>query len=356
MTASQAAQERIDHDVLRRWVVDVLTAIGVGAHDSPVLAASLVSADLRGIATHGVTRLPIYVRRMREGLIRVRPQVSVERLGPSCAIVDADDGPGQVATTRAVDEAVDIARATGAGVVGVRNSNHFGAAAAYTLRAAAAGMVGIALSHAEADVVPFGGRSPALGTNPLSIAVPGPDGAPPLVLDMATSGVAMGKVLLARREGEPIPDGWAVDAEGRPTTDPADAVAVVPAAGPKGYGLAVMIDLLSALLTGAGSGPDVRRMYDDFSAPQGLGHLVIVFDVTRFVPLEVFRAGVAAYTARLTAVTPVEGVDRVRLPGEVEAEAEQRNRRDGVPLSRALATALRGLGADVGRPFPEGAG
>jgi LDH2 family malate/lactate/ureidoglycolate dehydrogenase len=188
----------------------------------------------------------------------------------------------------------EAALATGAGVVGVRNSNHFGAAAANTLRAAAAGMVGIALSHAEADVVPFGGRSPALGTNPLSIAVPGPDGAPPLILDMATSGVAMG--------------------------------------------------------------PDVRRMYDDFSAPQALGHLVIVFDVTRFVPLEVFRAGVAAYTARLTAVTPVEGVDRVRLPGEVEAEAEQRNRRDGVPLSRALATALRGLGADVGRPFPEGAG
>jgi ureidoglycolate dehydrogenase (NAD+) len=311
-----------------------------------------VAADVRGVSTHGVTRLPIYVQRMRQGLIKVQPRITVDRLGPSSAIVDADDGPGQVATTRAIDEAIALAQSTGAGVVAVRNSNHFGAAAYYTRRAAAAGMIGIALSHAEADVVPYGGRTAALGTNPLSIAVPGADDSSPIVVDMATSGVAMGKVMLARQEGVPIPEHWAVDAEGRPTTDSHAARAVVPAAGPKGYGLAVIIDLLSSLLTGAGAGPDVRRMYDDFTAPQALGHLVAAIDVTRFVSLATFRAGVHAYVARLTAVPPVEGVDRVRAPGEIEADAHRRNRQDGVPLSPAVASALRELGAREGRPVP----
>lgn len=349
---SSASELRVDHAALRSWAVAVLEAVGVGRVDGDLVADSLVAADVWGVSTHGVTRLPIYVRRMRQGLIKVRPRVTVDRLAPSSAIVDADDGPGQIATTRAIDEAIDLARSTGAGVVAVRNSNHFGAAAYYTRRAAAAGMVGIALSHAEADVVPYGGRTAALGTNPLSIAVPGADETPPIVVDMATSGVAMGKVLLARQDGVPIPDDWAVDAEGRPTTDPHAARAVVPAAGPKGYGLAVIIDLLSSLLTGAGAGPDVRRMYDDFTAPQGLGHLVAAIDITRFVPLATFRAGVSAYVTRLTAVAPVEGVDRVRAPGEVEADAERRNRRDGVPLSPAVATALRELGESVGQPVP----
>jgi ureidoglycolate dehydrogenase (NAD+) len=347
-----ASELRVDHQALQAWVVDVLEAVGVDRTDGELVADSLVAADARGVSTHGVTRLPIYVQRMREGLIKVRPRITVDRLGPSSAIVDADDGPGQIATTRAIDEAVELARSTGAAVVTVRNSNHFGAAAYYTRRAAAAGMVGIALSHAEADVVPYGGRTAVLGTNPLSIAVPGADDASPIVLDMATSGVAMGKVLLARQEGGPIPGHWAVDAQGRPTTDPHAARAVVPAAGPKGYGLAVIIDLLSSLLTGAGAGPDVRRMYDDFTAPQGLGHLVAAIDVTRFVPLATFRAGVHAYVARLTAVPPVEGVDRVRAPGEIEADAQRRNRRDGVPLPPAVASALRELGERMGRPVP----
>jgi ureidoglycolate dehydrogenase (NAD+) len=334
---------------MRSWVAEVLDAVGVGRAGAEVVADSLVAADLRGVASHGVTRLPIYVRRMREGLIRVRPQITVEPRGRSCAIVDADDGPGQVATVRAMDVAVELARATGAGVVGVRNSNHFGAAAYYTLRASAAGMVGVAISHAEADVVPYGGRVAALGTNPLSIALPG---SPSIVLDMATSGVAMGKVLMARQEARSIPADWAVDAEGRPTTDPQAARAVVPAAGPKGYGLAVIIDLLSSLLTGARSGPDVRRMYDDFSAPQGLGHLVAAIDVARFVPLEVFHAGLATYASRLRAVAPADGVDRVRMPGEIEEDAQRRHLRDGIPLPAAVAEALRALGDEVGRPFP----
>lgn len=343
---------RYDHERLRRWCRDVLVATDMSPDDAAVLADSLLAADLRGVSTHGLLRLPIYVERLRQGLLNPRPELKVRRHGAATATVDADEGPGQLAGRLAMATAVDLAGEAGAAVITVERSAHFGAAAWYTMLAAEAGMIGIAMSHAEADVVPYGGREPALGTNPLSLAVPGPPDESPIVLDMATSAVAMGRVLLARSSDEPIPQGWAVDAEGRPTTDPHEAVALVPLGGPKGFGLAVFIDLLSALLTGGPFGTDVPRMYDDFEQPQHLGHVFLAVDISRFVPLDEFRRRVGTFRDQVTSTAPAPGFERVMLPGEPEVEAERRNRDEGLELSNDTADALRQLGVDAGVPFP----
>lgn len=342
---------RVDAATLTRFCHDALVAAGLRPADAATMAASLVAADLRGVASHGVMRLPIYVRRMRLGLIATRPVIEVERTAPATAVVDGGNGPGQVVAQRAMREAVALAREAGAGFVAVRRSNHFGAAGWFALQAAEAGMIGVAVTHAEADVVPFGGTRAALGTNPLAFAVPRADG-PPLVLDLATSAVAMGKVLLAAKQGRSIPDGWAVDADGEPTTDPARVRAVLPMAGPKGYGLALVIEVLSALLSGSRSGSEVKRMYDDFDAPQEIGHFLGAVDVARFVPLDAFTHSLEGLAARITSVPPAAGHDEVLLPGAVEERAEARNRRDGIPLPDEVHRDLLALGESLDVAWP----
>jgi ureidoglycolate dehydrogenase (NAD+) len=342
---------RVEHAALTSFCREVLVAVGLDQRDAATVAGSLVAADLRGVATHGVLRLPVYVERMRRGLIATRPSIQVRRTGSATATVDGGNGPGQVVALRAMREAVALAEGAGVGLVSVHGSNHFGAAGWFALRAAEWGMIGLALTHAEADVVPFGGRRPALGTNPLAVAVPRGDG-PPVLLDMATSGVAMGRVLLARKQGEPIPEDWAVDADGEPTTDPRQVRAVRPMAGPKGYGLAFVVEVLAGLLSGSRSGTEVRRMYDDFDEPQGIGHFVGAIDPARFVPPEVFAGSVDRLAGQLKATPPAPGFDEVLLPGEPEERAEARHRRDGIPIPEELRRELVELGAEYGIEWP----
>jgi len=325
--------------------------VGLDERDAATVAGSLVAADLRGVASHGVLRLPVYVERMRRGLIATRPSIQVRRTGPATATVGGGNGPGQVVALRAMREAVALAEAAGVGLVSVHGSNHFGAAGWFALHAAERGMIGLALTHAEADVVPFGGRRAALGTNPLAVAVPRGDG-PPVLLDMATSGVAMGRVLLARKQGQPIPEDWAVDADGEPTTDPGKVRAVRPMGGPKGYGLAFVVEVLAGLLSGSRSGTEVRRMYDDFDEPQGIGHFLGAIDPARFVPPEAFAGSVDRLAGQLKATPPAPGFDEVLLPGEPEDRAEARHRRDGVPVSEELRRELVALGAAYGIDWP----
>jgi ureidoglycolate dehydrogenase (NAD+) len=342
---------RVQPAALTSFARDVLVAVGLTEEDAATVAGSLVAADLRGVSTHGVMRLPIYVERMRRGLIATRPSVQVRRTGPATAVLDGGNGPGQVVAMRAMREAVALAEAAGVGLVSVRGSNHFGAAGWFAVHAAERGMIGLALTHAEADVVPFGGRRAALGTNPLAVAVPRADG-PPVLLDMATSAVAMGRVMLARKQGQPIPADWAVDADGEPTTDPQQASAVVPMAGPKGYGLAFVVEVLAGLLSGSRSGTGVRRMYDDFDEPQGIGHLLGAIDPARFVAPGVFTGGVDRLAGQLKGTPPATGFDEVLLPGEPEDRAEARHRRDGVPIPEEVRRELVALGAAFGIQWP----
>lgn len=337
----------VDAKALAEFCATVLTNVGLSADHADIVADSLVDANLRGVDTHGVVRLPIYVQRMEMGLIATQPQVRVERTGASTAIFDGGNGPGQVVAFRAMEEAIALANDAGTGFVAVRNSNHFGTAGYHAMRALDDDMIGIVVSHAEADVVPFGGRTPKLGTNPIAIAVPTGEYAP-IVLDMATSIVAMGHVLLAAKEGRPIPDNWAVDEDGTPVTNPEKARAVRPMAGAKGYGLAVIVDVLSALLTGASFGVHVNRMYDNFSEPQAIGHFVGAIDVARYVSVDTFKKRIDRMIRELKSTPPVEGVEEVLLPGEPEQRTEANRRRDGIPLSREVYTELRELGQNFG--------
>jgi ureidoglycolate dehydrogenase (NAD+) len=341
----------IDQAALAGFCREVLTRVGLGTEDAATVAGSLVAADLRGVSSHGVMRLPIYVERIRRGLVAASPDIRVRRTGPATALVDGGNGPGQVVALRAMGEAIALARESGVGLVAVAASSHFGAAAWFAMHAAQRGLIGIALTHAEADVIPYGGRRPALGTNPLAVAVPRPGG-DPIVLDMATSTVAMGRVLLAAKRGEPIPPDWAVDADGQPTTDPRQARAVRPMAGPKGYGLALLVDVLAGLLSGSRTGDQVRRMYDDFDQPQGVGHFLGAIDPARFVPAEAFLAGVDDLAGRLKATPPADGFAEVLLPGEVEARAEERHRREGVQVSEEVQRELAVLGGELGVQWP----
>lgn len=346
------SEKRVPAPQLSRLCAEILEAAGLSPDHAGLVADSLVQANLRGVDSHGVMRLPIYVRRIRQGLINARPSLHLERTGPATAVLDGDHGPGQVVGRAAMEAAVELAREAGAGWVAARRSSHFGATATYAMQAAEAGMVGLALTHAEADVVPHGGREAVLGTNPIAVALPAAGGAP-VVLDMATSVVAMGQVLLAREEGRSLPRGWAVDAAGEPTTDPEEARAVLPLGGPKGYGLALVVDALCALLTGSAFGRRVRRMYDDFSAPQELGHLMAAIQISRFVPLEMFEARMAEMIRELKAVPPAPGFEEVLVPGEPERRVSQERRRLGIPLAERTWAELRALAGELGVEGPQ---
>jgi len=326
---------------------NVLIKVGLAQIDAQIVADSLVKANLRGVDSHGVMRLPIYVKRMRIGLIATEPKMELMRTAPSTAVFDGGNGPGQVVTLRAMEEAIKLAKETGVGSVAIKNSNHFGAASYFAMRALDDEMIGLALSHAEADVIPLGGRKPCLGTNPLAIAVPAGKELP-IILDMATSIVAMAKVILAAKEGREIPEGWAVDIEGAPTTDPKRVRAVRPLGGPKGYGLAVIIDIFSALLSGSAFGLQINRMYNNFSEPQAIGHFVGALDISKYVPIDEFKARIDRMIREIKSIPPTAGFDEVLLPGEPEAIAEQKRLREGIPLSREIYTELVELGEEIG--------
>ncbi len=344
---------RVAGDDLSRFTVDVLVAAGLGEDDAGVVADNLVDANLRGIDTHGVVRLEPYVTRLEEGGIDPDPDVTVTETGAATAVVDADDGPGQVATLRATEEAVDRARDAGAAFVGVRNSNHYGTASYFTNYAAERGCLAMNMTHSGPNVVPFGGADPFFGTNPISISVPGGDLGFPVALDMATSVTAKGSVILAAEEGEEIPPEWAVDEHGDPTTDPEEFHALQPVGGPKGYGLGFMVDVFCGVLLDAAVGDEVATLYDDEEEPQGLGHVVAAVDVEAFTDADGFDARLDRMVERLKSVRTVEGVDEVLAPGEPEARTAAERREAGIPLGEGVWETLADLSDRYGADLPD---
>ena len=344
---------RIDDDELRGFVGDVLRASGVADDYADRIAEGLVRADLRGVSSHGVARLEVYAKKFEAGGFNTDPEISTTTLGDAAAVVDADDGPGQVAALVAMDAAMELAADAGVGMVTVANSNHFGTAAGYTEYASEHDCIGLAMTNVGPDVIPFGGASPFLGTNPISFSVP-TDREFPITLDMATSVVAMGKIQeVARREDTEIPSDWAVDADGEPTTDPHEAVSVRPLGGPKGYGLGIMVDVFCGILSGARPSPSVGPLYDEFDQPMGLGHFVGAIDVGTFRDVREFEREVGEYIDRLKSVEPREGFEEVMLPGEIEAKRLREQRASGVELEPGTVESLRSLAETYDVPFSD---
>lgn len=354
---------RYDAGELTAFAAAVFRSAGTSEQDADIIASSLVDADVHGVPTHGTARVAAYVTQLRAGEVNAAPTERIVTDRPAAALVDADRGFGAPAGIRAMDRAVEKARTNGVGLVGVTNVAHFGTAAFYTRHAAAAGCVGLAMSNTSAVVAPYGGAGPRIGNSPMSAAAPGPDGDAEIVLDVAQSTTARGRLKLALDAGTEIPAGWAIDAGGRPTTDPAAALegSLLPGGGHKGSGLSIVVEMLAAGLTGAQLSQDVhhsgftRRDTDttDASADVTIGSLYIAVPVDVFDDGDGARARTRAIADHVRGCPPAEGFDRVRAPGDVERERAADARAHGVPVLATTERDLRDLAGRYGLAMPE---
>jgi len=336
----------IPHERLAKFAAACLEKLGLAAADARLVAETLVDANLRGVDSHGIVRLPHYATRLRNGTVKARPQISVRRTGPSAALVEGDAGMGQLVAARAMREAIALARETGVGAVGARNSSHCGACAWFVELAAREGMVGIAFTHTDSIMVPPGMKRVFLGSNPIAFGAPAGDG-PPLVIDMSTTHAAWGKVIVARQEGKPIPPDWGVDAAGRATTDAAQVVGLAPTGGHKGYALALMVEVLCAQLMGLPFGRHVTKMYGELDKSRNLGHFMLALDVARFGDPAAFGAQVAALLAEARAEEAADPARAPLAPGDPERLCAAARRKGGVPLAAGVLGELKTLGAEL---------
>jgi L-2-hydroxycarboxylate dehydrogenase (NAD+) len=350
-------------EALHEFSVRVLSLGGLPAEDAGLAADVLLAADLRGIDSHGVARLRGYFEVLRSGQVNPTPELRVVRETLTTATIDADNGLGLVVGPRANQIAMDKALDAGSGWVAVRNTNHFGIAGYYVLQALEQDLIGWAMTNSSALVAPMFGVGRMLGTNPLAIAFPGLE-EPPIVIDLATSAVAFGKIEIAKRLGEPIPEGWAIDAEGRSTMDPQavyDGGALLPLGstrplgGHKGYGLGLMVDVLSAVLSGANWGPFAPAFAIAQAPPgsvgAGIGHFFGAMRIDGFIDPDEFKRQIDHLARTFRATPPAPGTDGPLVPGDPEREAETVRRRHGIPLVPAVAADLLALAAETGVPL-----
>lgn len=333
---------------LRACAAAVCTALGVPEGDAAIVSDALVEADLRGVHTHGVAALPGYAARLRGGGANPRPNIRVVREGPGTVVVDGDSGLGHVVAHFAMQRAIERAAETGIGAAAAGNSSHFGAAAYYASMALERQMIGFATTSAGNRIAPIGGKTPVVGNNPLAWAIPAGREAP-IVLDMAQSVVAAGKIGMAARKGEPIPLGWALDRDGRPTTDPASGLAglLVPIGGPKGFGLALVMDILAGALGGAALGRELARTHRP-DAPSRIGHFFMAIDVGAFVPIDEMERRIDGMVRAIHESEPAEPGARLYLPGEIEWRLKQERLVAGIPLLDSIVGELEALSASLG--------
>jgi LDH2 family malate/lactate/ureidoglycolate dehydrogenase len=348
MPAEAASPVAVDAQRLISAVGDILTAVGIAAADARLVAADLVAADLEGIASHGVMLLPMYVERIDKGSVSRASSGEVVSDRGGAIVIDAGNALGQLTSRQAVRLAVERAREIGLAAVAVRNGFHFGTAGRYARMMAEQNCVGVVLSNTRPLMPVPGGAEALVGNNPVAIALPSA-GEFPAEADMALSATAMGKIRLAAAAGARIPEDWAVDSQGRPTSDPAAAIKgmLLPAAGPKGFGLAFVIDLLCGGLSDGAVGAEVRPLYGDPGEPYRCAHFFLAIDAGYFPPGERFAERVRDQAMRVSASKRGAGVERVYAPGELVWAARQAS--DGVcRLDPATVQSLRETAARVG--------
>jgi LDH2 family malate/lactate/ureidoglycolate dehydrogenase len=340
--------DRVDPAELTGFATDVLRAVGVPEADARLVADSLVTADAQGHPSHGVLRLSWYVARLRSGAMTAVTDTETVVDAGAVAVLDGQDGVGQVVTDLACRDAVRRAAEHGVGVVAVRNSNHFGTASFWTRRMAVAGCIGVLTTNGSPAMAPWGGREKTLGANPWSIAAPGGKHGP-VVLDIANTAVARGKIYAALHRGEDIPEGWAIDGSGAPATDPRVAIEgiLAPMGGHKGYGISFMMDVLSGVLTGSSYATGVAGPYVP-DRRSGCGHLVLALRVDAVIDPQDFGRRIDDLITTTKAVPRATEVDEILHPGEIESRAEARARRIGVLLPSRTLDELRSLAVDCG--------
>ncbi len=306
---------RVTKKQLKELVKNKLHKAGLQENHADTAAEIIVFADERGIHSHGAIRVEYYAERIAKGGINTNPNFQFEKTGPCTGVFHSDDGTGLVAAKLAMDEAIKMAKENGVAIVGVKNMSHSGAISYFTHQAANEDLIGISVCQSDPMVVPFGGAEAYYGTNPIAFAAPSSDGRK-ITLDMATTVQAWGKILFARSKNEPIPDTWAVDSNGEPTTDPFKVNALLPIAGPKGYGLGMMVDVLSGILLGLSFGNKVTSMYEDLSEYRKLGQLHIVINPGFFTGLTEFKQNITKTMEDLNQIKPATGFSKVLFPGQ----------------------------------------
>ena len=338
----------VDAQQLLEFATAVYAGQGVPEADARLIADTLVQADLWGHQSHGVLRLGWYLDRLRNKVMNplTTPEFVVDAGG--IAVIDGHDGVGHVLTKLAAEEAIKRAKVHGIAAVGVRMSNHFGTCMYYTLMGARAGCVMMLTSNGGPAMAPWGGRKKIIGTNPWSIAAPAGRHAP-FVVDMANTGVARGKIYLARNKRQPIPEGWAINADGAPTTDPQEAIdgIILPMAGHKGYAIAAMVDMMSGVLTGSGFLSTVHSPYKT-AEKSNCGHFLMAVNIEAMQPLAAFNARMEQFIAEIKAVPLAQGCDEVFYPGEMEARNDVRNRRQGLQLPDDTIADLQRIAGETG--------
>ncbi len=342
---------RVDCQNLTELTVTLLERLGASHEEAPIVAQNLVAADMRGTHTHGVNLLRNIAERTAGDILSLPTTIRVVRDEGATAVLDGGNGLGQSVAYRAMHMNLRKAKELGVGITLVRNTNNIGHLAFYSMIAAGKGMVGVVMANAAAALAPWGGAEAFFGTNPISIAVPAGDGGS-IVLDMSSSVVARGKVRRASRLKESIPYGWAIDKDGAPTTDPVAALSgtILPMGGPKGYGLALMVDVLSGVLSGSKFGPEIKTFHK-MLGPTGAGVFTLAIDIARFMPVEQFASIMKAYVASIKCVRKAEGVKCIFMPGEIEENEAKRSREEGVQLDPDVLQLLRDLANSKGVPF-----
>jgi len=343
---------RYSPDEVYRLVVDVASAAGVAPADAAILADALVDADLYGTSTHGVSRLNIYIRRIERGLIDPAAELRVEKRRPAVLAVDACGGLGQVQAVKTLDLLAPLAREYGVASATIRRSQHFGALSYYCNRAAAQNMVLIAMTNCEPAMSPAGACEAFFGTNPIAASFPTGKGFP-LKIDLATSLVARGNIIAAHKAGRPIPEGWALDPNGNPTTDAGAALAgtVLAMAGHKGAALATMVELFAGVLSGAAVGSEVGSMYKHMDREQNVGHFFCLIDVAAFLDPTELIARVDRMIDRIKACRRRPGVDEILVPGEPESRKARQNREQGIAVGDETIAELKTLAEEYGLAF-----
>ncbi len=320
----------------------ILQNHGVPAIDADVVAKSLVDADLRGVNSHGVVRLSVYLKRLANGVIKSRPSMTVVKETGSTAVLDGGYGLGQVVSQQAINLLIEKATHSALSAVAVKRSNHFGASAYWASQLIEKDMIGISVSNVEPLMPPPGGTAARVGNNPISIAVPALLERP-VILDMATSTVPLGKIVNAQSKGQPIPLGWAVDKNGKPTTSPADVINggfLFPVGGPKGYGLAIIIEILTSLLSGGAVGSEIKSLYQDLEHPNDISHFFMAIRVDGFMNAKLFKQSVDNYI-RYVKMTPLaESAKTIYMPGEIEMLNKEQNLSTGIMLPASVAEEL----------------
>lgn len=351
-TTTPDSTRRFKYEDLLAFSRLVLEQLDVPAEDARQTAECLLLAELRGVDSHGLVRLPVYAKRLQAKVVKARPDITVHSPYGAVALVDGDNGLGPVVGSRAMETAINLARSSGVGFVGVRHSNHFGAAAFYVEKAIRRGYIGCAVSNAPPNMAAFGGRERFLGTNPLAIGIPAGEERP-LIFDASSSVVARGRIIVAAERNLPIPQGWAIDPQGLPTTDAGAALAgaVLPFGGAKGSAISFIIDILSGVLTGASFALHLNTL-ENLNAVQNLGHTFIAARTDLFLPARQFAVRMDEILRMLKSSAPAAGVPRVLAPGELEFDTEARYRESGLPIADELVRQLVYLAAEVDVEFP----